>query len=145
MEPKTRIGISASVDVLPSWLEHGVLQIELKTNNIDLLLEDPPAVPASWFPSMSHPNVHWIPVRNHVRCKWWDSRRKKWRIESDHVKLEPHMSVEEKQSMVFKAAAALEQFFKVRHNVENNMPLRRSAESAHVGGRNTRRKLVESG
>ena len=138
------MGVSASVDVLSSYLQHGVLQLELTNTNIDLLLEDPPAVPAPWLPSMSHPNVHWVAVRNHVRCKWWDSRRKKWRTESDHVKLEPHMSVEEKQSMVFRAAAALEQFFKVRHNVENNMPLRRSAESAHVGGRNTRRKLAES-
>ena len=137
--------MSASVDVLPSWLEHGVLQLELTTNNIDLLLEDPPAVPASWVPSMSHPNVHWIPVRNHVRCKWWDSRRKKWRTESDHVKFEPHMSVEEKQSMVSYAAAALEQFFKDHHHIENSMPPEHSAESTHVGGPNTRRRLAESG
>ena len=37
----TRNGVEATVSVLSSWREKGVLQIELTKENLDLLLEDP--------------------------------------------------------------------------------------------------------
>ena len=54
----TRNGFEATVSVLPSWREKGVLQIELTKENMDLLLEDPPAVSAPFTPKISHPDVY---------------------------------------------------------------------------------------
>ena len=48
-----------------------MLEIELTEENMDLLLEDPPAESARPFvPRIDEPNVLWVSHRNHVRCKW---------------------------------------------------------------------------
>ena len=54
----TRSGIAASVNVLPAWREKGVLQIELTQDNMDLLLEEPPAEPAPWRPRVDPTDVY---------------------------------------------------------------------------------------
>ena len=46
----TGSGLEASVSVLPCWFDRGVLQSELTKDSINLLLEAPPAVPASFAP-----------------------------------------------------------------------------------------------
>ena len=72
----TRNGVEATVNVLPSWREKAVLQIELTNENMDLLLEDPPAASAPAFtPKISQPDVVWVGCRNHVRCTYWDSKK----------------------------------------------------------------------
>ena len=60
----TRSGIAASVNVLPSWREKGVLQIELTQDNMDLLLEEPPAEPAPWRPRVDPTDVYCGCVRS---------------------------------------------------------------------------------
>ena len=63
-----------SVNVLPTWRAKGVLQIELKQPNLDLLMEYPPEDPAEsapWLPMV--PNVQWIASREMLRCKWWNN------------------------------------------------------------------------
>ena len=98
--------------------------------------------PDKWDPFISHPDVHLLPIGKKVICVFWDSKRKKWRFKSDVVKFEPHMNEVEKQEMVSVAADALKRFRDDHHNLEDNMPHRPSAESAHVGGRNRRRRLA---
>ena len=68
----TGSGLETSVNVLPSWFERGMLQIELTQETMDLLLEAPaPAESARPFvPRVTEPNVAWVAHRNHVRCHW---------------------------------------------------------------------------
>ena len=75
---ETKNGVQATVNVIPSWRDKGALQIELTQENMDLLLEDPPAVSAPFNPDVSarYPNVFWVSLRNHVRCTWWDSKKR---------------------------------------------------------------------
>ena len=40
IDVETRNGVAATVNVLPSWRQKGVLQIELTKENLDFLLED---------------------------------------------------------------------------------------------------------
>ena len=77
----------ASVKMLPSWRERGVLQLEITQPNLDLLLDEPPAEPAPWIPTLDHANVYWIGSRNQVRCYWYDSDKMKSRIKSMGVEL----------------------------------------------------------
>ena len=72
----TRNGVEATVNVLPSWREKGVLQIELTKENMDLLLEDPPAASAPFTPKISQTDVVWLSHRNHVRCTYWESKKR---------------------------------------------------------------------
>ena len=58
----------ASVKMLPSWRTRGVLQLEITQPNLDLLLDEPPAEPAPWLPTLDHANVYWIASRNQARC-----------------------------------------------------------------------------
>ena len=48
-----------SVNVLPSWEVNDVLQIEVTQRNMDLLMEEPPAEPAPWTPTIGE---FWDPV-----------------------------------------------------------------------------------
>ena len=130
IEVETRSGIAASVNVLPSWRERGVLQIELTEQNMDLLCEEPPAEPAPWTPCVRQPDVFWVAPRKHVRCNWWDSKRHKMRTKSKLVEFDSDMDNEQKQQVVTSAAAELQEFHEARHNLEDNMP-DDSAESAH--------------
>ena len=45
-----------SVNVLPSWQANEALQIEITQPNLDLLLEEPPAEPAPWTPTIEADN-----------------------------------------------------------------------------------------
>ena len=71
----TRSGVEATVNVLPSWREKCVLQIELTKENMDLLLEEPPAASAPFTPTISQTDVVWLSHRNHVRCTYWESKK----------------------------------------------------------------------
>ena len=128
VEVETKNGVQATVNVIPSWRDKGALQIELTQENMDLLLEDPPAVSAPFNPKYleDYPNVSWISARNHLRITWWDSKKKTWRIASHPVALEDHVggevSEEEKEGAVCQAAAFLQQQYEKNHNVEDNIP-----------------------
>ena len=76
----TRNGVEATVVVLPSWREKGVLQIELTKENMDLLLEDPPAASAPFTPKISQTDAICLSHRNHVRCTYWESKKKVWKL-----------------------------------------------------------------
>ena len=78
----TTTSMVASVDVLPTWRDDGVLQIEITQSNLDLLLEEPPAEPAPWKPEIEQQDVYWVESRNHVRCTYWDSKKLKRRYKS---------------------------------------------------------------
>ena len=130
----TRNGFEATVSVLPSWREKGVLQIELTKENMDLLLESPPAAPAPFTPKITQPDVTWVRFRNQVRCSYWDSKKRGWRTKSELIEFEPDMAEAQMQSIVDREAAAMQEFFLTRHNRANNMPHEDdSAESAHEG------------
>ena len=119
----TNNGIQATISVIPSWRDKGALQIELTQENIDLMLEAPPAVSAPLKINLSqYPNVYWIAARNHVRCNWWDSRRKIWRISSKSVEFEDQAGEEEKEAAILAAADSLQELYEANHNVEGNMP-----------------------
>ena len=83
VEMCTRTGIQATVSVIPSWRDKGALQIELTQENMDLMLEEPPAESAH-DPNIAYfPDASWISGRNHVRCTY--SKRKVWRIKPQGV------------------------------------------------------------
>ena len=103
----TRNGVEATVNVLPSWREKGVLQIELTKENMDLLLEDPPAASAQFVPSIIHPDVTWVAGRNHVRCTYWHSKKKTWKIKSKLIEFEPNLETEAMQDIVNREAEAV--------------------------------------
>ena len=56
----TTTSMVASVDVLPSWRTHGVLQIEITQTNLDLLLEEPRAEPAPFRPELGHGSMQMV-------------------------------------------------------------------------------------
>ena len=68
-----------------------------------------------------YPNVYWIAARNHVRCTWWDSKKKSWKVRSQHVEFEEGDGPDEKVDAVFEAAAELQSFFETNHDTLNNM------------------------
>ena len=61
--------IVTSVDVLPTWRDVGLLQIEVTKSNLDLLLELP-AAPAPWKPEIEQQDVRWVDTRHHLRCRY---------------------------------------------------------------------------
>ena len=122
IEVDTMNGIRATVSVVPSWREKGALQLELTTEGMELLLEEPPAASARFLPNLTaYPNVSWISDRNHVRTVWWDSKKKVWRIKSRKVEFEPDTTNDEAEQLVLDAAANLEAFYAANHNRDNNM------------------------
>jgi hypothetical protein len=110
----------ASVNLLPSWREKGVLQLEMTQPNLDLLLDDPPAESAPWKPELDHEDVFWIPSRNQVRCYWWDSGKSKTRIKSIGVELCPHMDESAKLAASRTAADELQRFYDAHNNRGDN-------------------------
>ena len=123
IEVDTLNGIRATVSVVPSWREKQALQIELTTEGIELLLEEPPAASARFLPDLSnYPNVSWISDRNHVRTVLWDSGKKKWRTTSMYVDIEPDATTDEAHQLVLDAAGYLENYRARHHNLHNNMP-----------------------
>ena len=75
LEVVTRNEAHVTVKVRPSCREKAVLQIELTQENMDILLEEPPAESAPFSPRIDQPNVVWVASRNHARCTYWDSKK----------------------------------------------------------------------
>ena len=126
----TRNGVEATVVVLPSWREKGVLQIELTEENIDLLLEEPPAESSPFVPEIIEPDVVWVCTRNHVRCTFWDSKKKAFRIKSKHIEFDPDMEDAEIQEIVNREAEAMQSFYNQHHNQLRNMQVEEEADEA---------------
>ena len=58
LDVQTQSGLETIVNVVPSWQARGVLQLELTSENMDLLAEIPPAESARPFiPTIEQPNV----------------------------------------------------------------------------------------
>ena len=130
---ETRSGVVAVVKVLPSWRGKGVLQIELTRENMDLLLEDPPAAsaPPPFTPTITQPDVIWITGRNHVRCTYWHSKKNAWKIKSKLIDFDPTIEADAMQEIVDREAGLMQDFFLAHHNRLDNMPCNEeSAESA---------------
>ena len=117
-----RQSIVTSVDVLPTWREHEILQIELTQSNLDLLLEKPPAAAAPFKPKIEQQDVFWVKSRNSVRCKYWDSEALKRKYKSLRVEFWSDMDNEAKLDAVSSAAMELQEFFDTRHNQGGTMP-----------------------
>ena len=118
----TTTSMVASVDVLPSWREQAVLQIEITQSNLDLLLEEPPAEAAPWKPEIEQQDVRWVGTRNHVRCTYWDSKKLKWKYKSIRVEFPSGMDDEDKVDKVRRVVVELQEWHDRHHNQENNSP-----------------------
>ena len=121
IEVETRTGVQATVSVISTWKSRMTLQIELSEDNLDLLLEEPPAASAPFIPNLAEfPNTSWVVGRNCVRTSYWDSKQGRWKVESLVVDFEDDDTHEEKEAQVFAAASVLEDFFNRHHNTEGN-------------------------
>ena len=121
IEVETRTGVQATVSVIPSWRAKSALQIELTQENLDLMLEEPPAASAPFIPNLAEfPNTSWFGPRKQVRCSYWDSRREGWKVKSQGVDFEDDATHDEKEAAVFAAAAALQEFFNRHHDRDGN-------------------------
>ena len=121
IEVETRTGVQATVSVISTWKSRMTLQIELSEDNLDLLLEEPPAVSAPFIPNLAEfPNTRWIGNRNQVRCSYWDSKHGGWKIKSQGVNFQDADTIEEKEAAVSAAASVLEEFFNRHHDTEGN-------------------------
>ena len=86
----------ATVSAIPSCRDKGALQLELTQENMDLMLEEPPAESAH-DPNIAYfPDASWISGRNHVRCTY--SKRKVWRIKPQGVECGCDDAAAEKRS-----------------------------------------------
>ena len=122
IEVDTRNRIRARVTVVASWPENGALQIELTRENMELLLEEPPAGSARFLPILAlYPNVKWVPAGSLVRTIWWDSEQRMWNFTSLKVEFEPDTTNDAAEKLVWAAAEELEQYRGAHHNLENNM------------------------
>ena len=121
IDVSTNNGIQATVSVIPTWRDKGALQIELTQENMDLLLEAPPAESAPFNPNLAaFPQAKWVAKRGHVRCSYWDSKREMIKMHSQRVEFAPDDTPEEKESLVHAAAAAVQEFYNTHHNLADN-------------------------
>ena len=118
----TTASMVASVNVLAEWRNQAVLSLEITQPNLDLLLEEPPAEPAPWAPTLDHENVYWIASRNQVRCYYWDSKKTRRRYKSMTVEISSDMSDEAKLVAARTSADACQEYYDAHHNRENNIP-----------------------
>ena len=102
--------MATSVNVLPSWEANEALQIEITQPNLDLLLEEPPAEPAPWTPT--------IEADNHVYSVLKFSSD----IASVLVGFTSDMDDDAKRDAVKSAIAEFQEFYCRRHTLENTMP-----------------------
>ena len=126
--------MEVSVNVLTEWRSSGVLQLEITLTNLELLLEEPPAVSAPWKPTIDSEKVHWVPSRKKWMCKYWDSRAIKSRYKYIGVDVESEVSDEAKQDLVNRAKDELERFYDEHHNRSGNMPCSDGMASEVSGG-----------
>ena len=110
-----------SVNVLPSWRFPGVLQIEITQPNLDLLLEEPPAEPAPWTPT--------IEADNHVYSVLKFSSD----IASVLVGFTSDMDDDAKRDAVKSAIAEFQEFEYGPHTLENIMPWQQQDSEASDG------------
>ena len=121
IEVETRTGVQATVSVISTWRSKSTLQIELSEDNLDLLLEEPPAVSAPFIPNLAEfPHTFWLGSRKCVRTSYWDSRQGVWKVKSQTVDFQDDDAIEEKQAAVSAAASVLEEFFHRHHDTEGN-------------------------
>ena len=88
---------------------------------MDFLLEASPAESAKPFcPRIEEPNVTWKPSRGHVRCTWYDSKRKKHRTKSEIVEFAEGLPDSAKQELVSAVAAELQEYYMANHSEPPN-------------------------
>ena len=136
--------VVASVKVLPSWRDNGVLQLEITQPNLELLLEQPPAESAPWTPQIETANVSWRSSTNTVQCKYWDSKTSKYRSRSIEVKIGSEMDGEAKQRLVKRAIDELEDYYASHHNEDDDMP-KSDDRTSEAGGGDSVRKAMKTG
>ena len=108
-----------------------MLQLELTAGNLDLLLEEPRVETTPFTPIIDQRNVVWVKDRNAVRCRFWSSKKQKWRIISRPIDFDSDMDDDQKQDVVTSEAIALQQYFKANHDRAGDLEcLTGSAESA---------------
>ena len=121
IEVETCTGVQATVSVISTWKSRMTLQIELTEDNLDLLLEEPPAVSAPFIPNLAEfPHTSWVGPRRCVRTSYWDSKQGGWKIKSQIVNFQDDDTIEEKEAAVSAAASVLEEFCNRHHDTEGN-------------------------
>ena len=93
-----------------------MLQTELSQDNLELLLEEPGPEPTPFTPIIERPDVVWVKDRNHVRCRYWDSKANQWRTKSQSIKFDSDMDDCQKQAIVTREAIRLQQYFAADHD-----------------------------
>jgi len=99
-----------------------VLQIEVTQHNMDLLLEEPPAEPAPWTPTIDE---WWSPVNEVIEFS----------LDGASVKVEFVRDIDDdaKRDAVRSAAADLQEQYCRRYNPENTMPWQQQYSEASDG------------
>ena len=117
-----------------------MLKLEFTQRNIELLLEEPEAdaaesAPRAWTPTIAHEhkNVYWAASRSALRCRWWDSRLKKWSQKQVHVEISSSMADSEKGDAIMEAAAEVQSFYASWHTLEKNMDMRKRDRGSDDG------------
>ena len=100
-----------SVNVLPSWEVNDVLQIEVTQHSMDLLLEEPPAEPAPWTPTIDE---FWDPVNQVIEFSLDGA--------SVCVEFLRDMDDDAKRDAVMSAAADFQERYCRFYNAENTRP-----------------------
>ena len=110
-----------SVNVLKSWDPNGALQIEITQSNMELLLEEPPAEPAPWKPTIEQEH------HNDTTLKFDIDRA------SVRVEFARDIDDDAKRDAVKGAAAHFIEQYCRRHNPENTMPWQQQYSEARDG------------
>ena len=110
-----------SVNVLKSWDPNGALQIEITQSNMELLLEEPPAEPAPWTPTIEQEH------HNDTTLKFDIDRA------SVRVEFARDIDDDAKRDAVKGAAAHFIEQYCRRHNPENTMPWQQQYSEARDG------------
>ena len=117
----TTTGMASSVNLLPTWREREVLAIELTEENLDLLLEDPPAGSAPWSPEINEPDVIWLPRRKELRAFYFDRQKGRYCTKSMQVEFSHCLNDDDKQEACDKVARELQRFFEANDDAEGEM------------------------
>ena len=110
-----------SVNVLKSWDPNDALQIEITQSNMELLLEEPPAEPAPWTPTIEQEH------HNDTTLKFSIDRA------SVRVEFARDIDDDAKRDAIKGAAAHFIEQYCRRYNPENTMPWQQQYSEARDG------------
>ena len=72
-----------------------------------------------------------------MRCIYWDSKKKAWRIKSKLIEFESDTEDDHKQEIVDREAEEMQQFFLAYHNRGDNLPCDAESAGSALGGQDS--------